>query len=363
MPDIVLIFEVHQPYRLNMAFRHKLNEVISKGKDFAPDDLERMYFDEELNKIIFQRVASRCYEPATTLFLKLLDEYSEFRVSFSFSGVLLEQAERWARDTLDLFKHIANHNRCEILGQTYYHSLAFMLGDDEFIDQVEEHRKTVRDLLGVWPKVFENTELIYDNHLAKLAAKLEFNAVVTEGSEKLLGWRSPNYVYRAKGVDIKVLFRNYRLSDDVGFRFTSRDWNQYPLTAAKYSSWLASTSGQVICVFMDYETIGEHFPLETGIFEFFEWLPREVIKWGLSFATPSEVISRYEPVDYIDVVDPVSWADLERDISAWVGNPMQVLALAREGALELPAKVSGSPTFLRLWRLLTISDHYYYMSM
>lgn len=346
-----------------MAFRHKLNELISKGRKPAPDDLEHMYFDEELNKAIFQRVASRCYEPATTLFLELLDEYSEFRVSFSFSGILLEQAERWARDALDLFKHIAGHNRCEVLGQTYYHSLAFMLGAEEFVEQVEEHRKAVKDLLGVWPKVFENTELIYDNHLAKLIAGLGFNAVVTEGGEKLLGWRSPNYVYRAKGVNIKVLLRNYRLSDDIGFRFASRDWNQYPLTAAKYSSWLASTPGQIVCLFMDYETIGEHFPLETGIFEFFKWLPREAIKLGLSFATPSEAVSRYEPVDCIDAADPVSWADLERDISAWVGNPMQVLALAREGALEPLAKVSESPVFLRLWKLLTISDHYYYMSM
>ncbi len=362
MPDVVLTFEVHQPYRLNVAFRNKLNEVISQGREPAPDELERMYFDEELNKAVFQKVASRCYKPATALFLRLLDEHHEFRVSFSFSGVLLEQAERWAPDTLELFKSIARHRHCEVLGQTYYHSLAFMLGADEFVEQVEEHRRVVRDLLGVWPRVFENTELIYDNHLAKLVAGLGFNVVVTEGSEKLLGWRSPNYVYRARGADIKVLLRNYRLSDDVGFRFASRGWEQYPLTAEKYSSWLASTPGQVVCIFIDYETIGEHFPRETGIFEFFEWLPREAAKLGLSFATPSEAISRYEPVDYVDAAEPVSWADLERDTSAWLGNPMQVLALARAGALELPVKVSGSPVFLRLWRLLTISDHYYYMS-
>jgi alpha-amylase len=180
--------------------------------------------------------------------------------------------------------------------------------------------------------------------------------------ERLLGWRSPNYVYRAKGLGIRVLLRNYRLSDDVGFRFASRDWDQYPLTAGKYASWLAATPGQLVLIFIDYETVGEHYPRETGIFEFFEWLPREAEAKGLRFATPSEVVERYEPVGEIDAPEPVSWADLERDLSAWLGNAMQRLALERESRLEALVKAVGDPKLLRLWRLLSISDHYYYMS-
>jgi len=362
VPDVVLVFEVHQPYRLDVRARDKLLELAASGRRAGLEELERLYFDVELTERVFRKVSSRCYRPATELFLRLLDEHEGFRVSYSFSGVLLEQAERWDPDLLDLFAQVARHKRCEVLGQTYFHSLAYLISRSEFVEQVEAHRRLVRDLLGAEPRVFENTELIYDNGVAELAERLGFKAVVTEGVERLLGWRSPNYVYRAKGLGIRVLLRNYRLSDDVGFRFASRDWDQYPLTAGKYASWLAATPGQLVLIFIDYETVGEHYPKETGIFEFFEWLPREVEARGLRFATPSEVVERYEPVGEIDAPEPVSWADLERDLSAWLGNAMQRLAFERESRLEALVKAVGDPKLLRLWRLLSISDHYYYMS-
>ena len=361
MPDVVLVFEVHQPYRLDLRARDKLLERAASGKLPGAEELEALYFDLDTTRRVFEKVSSRCYRPATELFLRLLDEHGGFRVSYSFSGVLLEQAERWDPDLLELFAQVARHKRCEVLGQTYFHSLAYLISRSEFIEQVEAHRRLVKDLLGAEPRVFENTELIYDNGVAELAERLGFKAVVTEGAERLLGWRSPNYVYRAKGLRIRVLLRNYRLSDDIGFRFASRDWDQHPLTAGKYASWLAATPGQLALIFIDYETVGEHYPRETGIFEFFEWLPREVEARGLRFATPSEVVERYEPVGEIGAPEPVSWADLERDLSAWLGNAMQRLAFERESRLEALVKAVGEPRLLRLWRLLSISDHYYYM--
>ena len=365
MPDVVIIFEVHQPYRLDRAFRQRLLERLAEEGCVKLADLEDLYLNQDLNRRIIERVARRCYVPATRLFIELLDEYEEFRVSYSFSGVLLEQVERWAPEALDLFKQVAQHSRCEVLGQTYYHSLAYLVSVEEFREQVEEHRRTVREVLGVEPRVFENTELIYDNGVARLASEMGFKAVLTEGVERVLGWRSPNYVYRAKGLELRVLLRNYRLSDDIGFRFAARWWEEYPLTAEKYAAWLAATPGQVICIFMDYETVGEHFPAETGIFEFFKWLPREALKYEhIGFATPSEVVDRYEPVGELDVPehDTISWADLERDVSAWLHNEMQQALFTRVVQLEPLVKGLGDDVAVRLWKLVTISDHYYYMS-
>lgn len=357
-PDIVLIFEVHQPYRL--AQQPLSRRILEERKAF--EELEGVYFDRALTRRIFERVSSRCYKPATAMFLKLLDEHEGFRVSYSISGVLLEQAERWDPDLLEMFKQAAAHKRCEMLCQTYFHSLAYFISREEFVEQVEMHRRRVRDLLGVEPRVFENTELIYDNNVARIAWELGFRAVVTEGVERVLGWRSPNYVYKAKGVDIKVLLRNYRLSDDIGFRFASARWEEYPLTAEKYATWLAATTGQLICIFIDYETVGEHYPREIGIFDFFEWFPIEAEKRGLRFLTPSEVVDRHASVDEIDVTETISWADVERDTSAWLGNTMQQMSLAREARLETLVKALSDPAALRVWRLLSISDNYYYMS-
>ena len=369
MTDIVLMFEVHQPYRLDRLFREKLKRMAREsGSKLTPKDLEEAYFDHGLSKIVMERVAKRCYLPANEAILKAIDRFRdgarEFKVAYSISGVFVEQAQRWTPDVIDSFRKLAETGRVEFLDQTYYHSLASAIGDEELEEQVLEHRGLMKDLFGVEPTAVENTEFIYNNRVARVFERLGYKVVFTEGAERILGWRSPNYVYRAKGLSLRVLLRNYRLSDDIGFRYAARWWEEYPLTPDKYAAWLAHTPGDVICLGIDYETFGEHFPPETGIIEFLKQLPEAVLRWdNLSFATPTEAAYRHEPRGELDVPEhmTVSWADLEKDLSAWLANSMQYKALDMVKRAKAAAKRLGGP-WLRLWRLLTISDHFYYMS-
>jgi alpha-amylase len=256
----------------------------------------------------------------------------------------------------------------EFFDETYYHSLSSLFDSDrsEFIEQVKMHRQLMKSLFNYEPKILVNTECIYNNPIAKLAENLGYEAMITEGVERMLGWRSPNYVYKAKGSNLRVLTRNYKLSDDIGFRFSARWWNEFPLTAEKYSSWLAASYGQVVNLFIDYETFGEHQWPETGIHEFLRWLPGEVIKWQhLNWATPIEVVRRHQPVGEIDVHEyySVSWADLERDITAWLVNPMQWICYDQLKQLEPLIKQIGDADLTRLWRYFQMSDHLYYLSI
>lgn len=366
---VVFMFEVHQPLRLRRDFTaHLINTVARKGRVDA-GDLYNLYFDDYENRRILERVASRCYIPANRIILERIDQHrydaKKFKVAYSISGILIEQCEKWRPDVIESFRQLADTKMVEFLDQTYYHSLASVFSDREFEDQLLEHRGKMRDLLGVEPAVAENTEFIYNNRVASTLERMGYRAVFTEGAEKILGWRSPNYVYKAKNAEIRLLLRNYRLSDDIGFRFAARGWEEYPLTADKYAAWLASTPGQVINICIDYETFGEHFPPETGILEFLSWLPGEILKWeNLTTMTPSEVVDSYEPVGEIDVPveSTVSWADMERDLSAWLMNPMQVSSFDSIVQLEKPLRLIGDDELLRVWRLLMISDHLYYMS-
>ncbi|MEM2112191.1 MAG: alpha-amylase [Candidatus Bathyarchaeia archaeon] len=367
MPDVCLIFEVHQPFRLDRNFHANLLAYNKIGKETLFD----LYFDSKINKAVFNRIAEECYLPANEIVLKNIDqckkEKKKFKVAYSISGVFVEQCERWNKDVLDFFKQLAESECVEFLDQTYYHSLAslFSNGSFEFVEQIRMHQQLMEDLFNYKPIIFENTECLYNNRIAKIAANLNYEAIVTEGSERILGWRSPNYVYEATGSKIRVLLRNYRLSDDIGFRFNSRDWNQWPLTADKYAAWLASTQGHVINIFMDYETFGEHYRRESGIHEFLRWLPIEVLKWSnLSFCTPSEVVRRHAPVGEISVseYETVSWADVERDTSAWLGNSLQKMSFSLLEELEPIAKDVNDDFLLKIWRHLQTSDHLYYMS-
>lgn len=366
MTDICLIFEVHQPFRLNRNFNLKLfMHEKNSHRDFF-----NIYFDNELNREIFNRVSEKCYFPASEIILEQINQFKNwgkrFKVSFSFSGVFLEQCEMWNPSLLKLFRQMVETGCVELLSQTYYHSLSSLnpLDKSEFFEQVEMHRQTIKEKLGYEPKIFENTECLYNDEIAKAAEKMGFKAIVTEGVEKILGGKSPNFVYKAGGSKIKVLLRNYRLSDDIGFRFDSREWNQWPLTADKYAAWLAHTPGQVIVLFMDYETFGEHYWAESGILEFLKWLPIEVSKWdNLSWSTPSEVIQKYAPCDEIMVPADmmISWADAERDASAWLGNPQQNVAFNLLNEVGLLVKDLNDENLLRIWRYLQASDHFYYM--
>jgi len=367
MTDICLIFEVHQPFRLNRNFPLDLLKHLRLGKE---EDLFKLYFDNDLNKKIFDRIAKECYLPANEIILNQIDKFKRgnkrFKVAYSLSGVFLEQCEMWNQDVTESFKQLAESGCVEFLDQTYYHSLASLFdSESEFIEQVKMHRKAMRRTFNYEPEIFENAECIYNNRIAKIAESLGYKAIVTEGTERILGWRKPNYVYKAKGSSIRILFRNYQLSDDIGFRFTSRDWKEWPLTADKYAYWLAATRGEVINIFMDYETFGEHYRRETGIFKFLEWLPTEVAKWDhLFFCTPSEVVKRHKPVDEIDVPEDetVSWADIERDVSAWLGNSMQRASFNLLREIEPVARDVGNEDLIRIWRYLQMSDHLYYMS-
>jgi len=368
LTDICLVFEVHQPFRLNRNFHASLLARPQVKKS----DLFELYFDHDLNRQVFERAARKCYFPANNIILEQIDRFKQgpkqFKVAYSITGVFVEQCERWNPSLLDSFKQLAETGCVEFFDETYYHSLSSIFGADrsEFIEQVEMHRQLMKDLFNYEPKVLVNTECIYNNPIAKLAEDLGYEAMITEGMERVLSWRSPNYVYRAKDSNLRVLMRNYRLSDDIGFRFSAGWWKEYPLTAEKYSSWLAAASGQVVNLFMDYETLGEHHWPESGIHEFLKWLPGEVIKWQhLNWATPTEVVRRHQPVGEIDVHEfhSISWADLERDITAWLVNPMQWVCYNRLKELEPLVKQIGDADLIRLWRYFQMSDHLYYLSI
>ncbi|MFQ5871254.1 MAG: glycoside hydrolase family 57 protein [Candidatus Geothermarchaeales archaeon] len=366
MKDIVLMFEVHQPFRINKL----LDLPANGGRSLSAEQLNDLYFDTALNKEVLERAAAKCYLPSNGVLLDEIERFKDadggFKVAFSISGTFLEQCVLWKPEVVESFRALANTGRVEFLGQTYHHSLASLFqGDTEFLDQVRLHRKTIRKHFGVDTSFFENTEFLYSNNIARLVEKAGYSGIYTEGIERILGWRSPNYVYRPKGTErMKMLLRNYGLSDDIGFRFSSRWWSEWPLTADKYAAWLNATSGQCISICLDYETFGEHHWPESGIREFLRHLPREVLKHdGMRFSTPSETSERWEAADEIDVPDeaPISWADIERDTGAWLGNEMQRSVFAGLERLGPIVKGQGDVELLDLWRKLQVSDNFYYM--
>jgi alpha-amylase len=352
MVSTCFYFQVHQPYRIG---NYRVFDIGNKDS----------YFDDGKNKAIMERVAKKCYIPATKTFLHLLKQHPEFKAAYSFSGVLLEQLEKYSPEALSLFQEAVDTKRVEILGETYYHSLAFLYSKEEFKKQVEMHRKKIRKLFNYVPKVFRNTELIYSNELAAYVEKLGYKGILAEGADHVLGWRSPDFVYKPHGTKkIKLLLKNYKLSDDIAFRFSSRDWNEWPLTADKFAGWVSAVNGNGtnVNLFMDYETFGEHQWEDTGIFNFIKELPRQLLKHpDNDFKTPSEVIDDCKEVGEIDIPYFLSWADIERDLTAWLGNSMQNSAIKRLYQLESSVLKSRKKSLLESWRKLQTSDHFYYM--
>jgi alpha-amylase len=362
MASVCFYFQVHQPFRL---------------RRYSVFDRDPFYFDNTANEAIFRKVATKCYAPATAKILDLIRRHEgRFRVSYSITGTAIEQMKLWAPEVLDLFKQLADTGACEFLGETSHHSPSFLFSRQEFHEQVLAHEKIMRSTLGVTPTVFRNTELIYSNDLANfIAAKTGYRAVLCEGVDRLLGFRSPNYLYVPPGMGspnsrkVKLLLKNYRLSDDIAFRFSDRNWSEWPLTAEKFAKWVNQINGDgYTCnLFMDYETFGEHQWEHTGIFQFFDALPEKIydVNPGHNdFLTPSQVLDCYQPVGEYDVPHPISWADTERDLSAWLGNAMQENAAAELYRLETPVKArhnAGDEWILEDWRKLTTSDHLYYM--
>ncbi len=348
MPGICFYFQVHQPVRLR-AF--SAFDIGNSGE----------YFDREQNNFYLERVSRKCYLPTNSKILDLIKKTEgRFRVSFSITGILLEALERGFPNVLDSFRKLVDTGAVELFNETFYHSLAYLVSEKEFREQVKLHREKLWDLFGVRPRVFRNTEAMYSNDVAVIVKKMGFRGIVAEGLSHVLDWRSPNHLYTPPESDIRVFLRNYKLSDDIGFRFSCREWPEWPLTADKYAHWLSRADGDIVNIFMDYETFGEHQWQETGIFEFLRHLPGEVFKHdSLEFMTPSEIIKSKKPVGVYDVPHLTSWADVHRDLSAWLENPMQQQAFNQMKALE--PLVRQNKAWLDAWRKLQISDHFYYM--
>ena len=329
-------------------------------------DTDRHYFDQHKNGEVIRKVSQKCYLPANQAMLEAIRHFQgRFRIAYCISGTALEQLQQFAPEVIDTFHQLNQTGAVEFLDETYYHSLAFLYSREEFEPQIEQHRNLIVQLFGQHPRIFRNTELIYNNDLAHYIDQLGYDAILTEGADHVLSGRTPNAVYRPPHTSkLKLLMRNYRLSDDITFRFSSKSWEHYPLTAEKFAAFVNKNSetGPLCNLFMDYETFGEHQWAETGIFDFLKHLPGEILKTpGNEFITPSETIDRYQPVGEVDVPHMISWADTERDLSAWLGNAMQSNALHELYKLEAPMKETGDEQLLIDWRRISTSDHFYYM--
>jgi len=352
MVSICFYFQVHQPFRLRNY------PVFDIGKNHN-------YFDDKKNKEIMLKVAEKSYIPTNRLMLRLLNNHPEFKISYSLSGVALEQFEEYSPETLRSFQALVDTGQVEVLNETYYHSLAFLYSKEEFKEQINLHKKKIKSLFNKIPKIFRNTELIYNNELANFIEGLGYKGILAEGADHILQWRSPNYLYRPKTTKkISLLLKNYKLSDDIAFRFSNKGWKEWPLTIGKFAHWVNAIngSGNTINLFMDYETFGEHQWKDTGIFKFLRLLPAELLKHpDNNFKTPSELVKSYAPVAELDIHNPISWADVERDVSAWLGNSMQKSAIQYIYFLENEIKNSKNKRLIDDWRKLQTSDHFYYM--
>ncbi|MHC4725930.1 MAG: glycoside hydrolase family 57 protein [Planctomycetota bacterium] len=352
MPSVCFYFQVHQPMRL----RH-----------YTVFDQNETYFDDYKNASICRKVANKCYLPTNRLILDLINRFDgRFKVAYSITGVLLEQLLTFSPEVMSTFDALAETGCVEFLAETYYHSLSFLYSRNEFVDQVNKHSETINKYFGQTPRIFRNTELIYNNELATLIESTgKFDAIITEGADHILGYRSPNFVYKPKDCKhLKLLLKNYALSDDIAFRFSNRSWIQWPLTADKFAQWVSDVNGNgnVVNLFMDYETFGEHQWEDTGIFDFMRHLPEMILRHpDNNFKTPSEVVDSYQPVGIVDVPHVISWADIERDLSAWVGNAMQSNAIHELYRIEKKIKQTANEKIIADWRKLQVSDHFYYM--
>lgn len=359
MLNIVFYFQVHQPYRL----RHF--NVLDIGSN-------SQIFDEKLNAQVMRKVADKCYLPTNKLLLDLIKEQEgRFKISYAITGTAIEQFKLYSPETLDSFKALVDTGCVELIGETYFHSLAFLYDSNEFLDQVGMHRELMQNEFGYYTETFRNTELIYQDRLSDIVYEIEgFKTILTEGVDRILQWRSPLYSYKNYSKSINLLLKYYQLADDIAFRFSNRDWPEYPLTVDKFVNWIdhltlgeKDNRNQFLNLFMDYETFGEHQWASSGIFDFMRHFPSEVLKRDhLGFATPKEVAkySNYQQ-ESLSFPEPVSWADEERDLSAWLENDMQHNAIETLYELFGRIKQKGDPELLRIARMLSTSDHFYYM--
>ena len=357
MRAICLYLHIHQPVR----YREYSIFDVANNSNYYRD----YYNSRQSNERIFRKVAEKSYHPMLDLLERNMEKYPGFKVSFSITGTWLDQAEQWAPELIAQIKRMVAKGQVEIVGETYYHSLAFFYNRDEFNAQVQMHAEKIHQLFGVTPKVFRNTELAYNDQLAQWADAAGYKGILAEGWDKILGWRSPNHVYRPVGCqNLKLLLKNYRLSDDIAFRFSNRSWNEWPLTVPKYQTWLDMDClrGNLINLFMDFETFGEHQWADTGIFDFMDALiPTWLSQYDNKFLTVSEACDSSEPADEISMPETITWADTERDLSAWLSNSMQHSSQNDLYAMRDSILASDDSNLIRDWRYLTTSDHPYAM--
>lgn len=357
MRAVCLYLHIHQPVR----YREYSIFDVSNNDNYFNDH----YNGRQSNERIFKKVASKSYRPMLNLLEQNMQKHPGFRVSFSITGTWLEQAEKWAPELIAQIRRMVDRGQVELVGETYYHSLAFFYNVDEFNAQVKQHSDKIKNLFGVTPKVFRNTELAYNDSLAAWAEQQGYEGILAEGWDKILGWRSPNYVYRPAGCNnIRLLLKNYRLSDDIAFRFSNRSWSEWPLTVPKYQQWLNDDClrGNLINLFMDFETFGEHQWEDTGIFNFMNhFIPSWLSEYDNKFLTVSEACKISSPADDISMPETVTWADTERDLSAWLSNSMQTSAMDDVFNMRNKILATKDENLIRDWRLMTTSDHPYSM--
>ena len=353
MKTVCLNFQVHQP------FRYRKYRFFDIGND-------AYYYDDFANETIMRKVADKSYLPANKIILELILKYKgKFKVTYSLSGVVLDQFKLYSPELIGSFAELSATGCVEFLSETYANSMVSMADGDFFVSQVKAHDDLIEELFGQRPKVFKNTELIYSDEIGDLVNRMGFDAMITEGAKHILGWKSPNYLYcNALNPRLKVLMRNFRFSDDLSFKFSNKGWNEFPLTAEKYAGWMVNLpkEEEVITIFINYETFGSLQPKSSGIFEFLKNLPEDILKTGtLNFSTPSEVVRNLQPVSSVHVLHPISWADEERDLSAWLGNELQKEAFDKLYELKDRMRSCTNAMMLKDWNYLQTNDHLYYM--
>lgn len=348
---LCLYFQVHQPVRLRKY--HFFD--IGKNND---------YYDDFANRTYTRKIADRCYLPANRVILELIKKYGKnFKVAFSITGLAIEQFQKYAPEVIDSFKELAATGSVEFLAETYSHSLACLVDEAEFKRQVKRHSEVMKDLFGMKPVTFRNTELVYSDEIGEMVANMGYTTMLTEGARHILGWKSPNYLYtNSINPKLRLLLKNFRLSDDIAFRFSDQNWDQWPLTAEKYVSWLTAADGEIVNLFMDYETFGEHQSAGTGIFDFLAALPGQVFaNSDFEFLTPKEAAAKHQPVAPLHVPYPISWADEERDLTAWLGNELQNEAFEELYKTREKVNALKDETLIHDYNCLQASDHFYYM--
>jgi len=352
MSSICFYFQLHQPLRIN-PHASKLDNIFIDHEDKFLDNTE-----------VLDKVVSKCYLPATKLILDLLNQYPDFKVGYSITGILLDQFEEYHPEIIELFQELNKTGRVEFLNETYYHSLASIYSEEEFKEQINLQKAKIKKLFGQEAVSFRNTEIIYNDRIGKIAKDLGYRNIVAEGADRILKWESPNYLYKGKS-NINLLLKNYKLSDDIAFKFSNSWWFDFPMTADKFMNYvnaIDSINQPIINLFMDYETFGEHQWVETGIFEFFKYLIKYLSESSNDFILLRDVEHKLKAVKKISMPDYVSWADTPRDISAWCENEMQKESLKEIYSLENKVKKINDPKLLNIWRSLQTSDHFYYMT-